>query len=102
MCHSQTSTLSYEVLYMSPKAKSKAANPVESLSFEQAYKELESIVRKLEGGQLPLDEALALFERGQALAARCGSLLEAAELKVQQLRPQVGGVALEDFEASAA
>ena len=93
MCHSQTSTLSYEVLYMSPKAKSKAANPVESLSFEQAYKELESIVRKLEGGQLPLDEALA---------ARCGSLLEAAELKVQQLRPQVGGVALEDFEASEA
>ena len=79
-----------------PKTKSKTTSAAE-LTFEQAYKELEGVVRKLEGGQLPLDESLALFERGQTLAARCGALLAEAELKVKQLRPQAGG-ALEDFE----
>lgn len=57
-------------------------------SFEEALRQLETIVRKLEGGELSLDESLALFERGQALAGRCGALLDAAELKVKQLTPQ--------------
>ena len=50
----------------------------------------------LEAGELPLEEALTLFERGQALAARCGQLLDQAELKVKQLTAEGG--ALEDFE----
>lgn len=83
---------------MSPKSKSKPKpeNTVEQLSFEQAFAELEAIVAQLEAGQLPLEESLALFERGQALAARCGHLLENAELKVKQLV----GNQLEDFEAA--
>ena len=84
---------------MSPRARKTTAAAVDGLTFEQAYKELEAITRKLEEGQLPLDESLALFERGQALAARCGALLEQAELKVKQLLPQSGGE-LADFEAS--
>ena len=68
---------------------------VEKLSFEEALRELETIVRRLEGGDLSLDMSLSLFERGQALAARCGALLDAAELKVRQIAP--GGV-LEDFD----
>jgi exodeoxyribonuclease VII small subunit len=85
---------------MSPKAKSKtkAAEPASALTFEQAFKELDDIVRQLEAGQLALDAALALFERGQALAARCGELLDTAELKVKQLTPAGGGDALEGFE----
>lgn len=83
---------------MSPKSKSKSKseNTIEQLSFEQAFTELEAIVEQLEAGQLPLEESLALFERGQALAARCGHLLENAELKVKQLV----GNQLEDFEAA--
>ena len=77
------------------KSKSKTEVAVDTLTFEQAFEELEALVQQLEAGQLALEESLALFERGQALAARCGVLLDGAELKVKQL---VGGE-LRDFEA---
>ncbi len=67
-----------------PKKTSKP-QPVEGLTFEQAFKELEDSVRQLENGDLPLEESLALFERGQALAAYCNQLLNAAELKIEQI-----------------
>lgn len=60
-------------------------NDVQSLSYEQAFAELEEIVSVLENNSKPLEETLALFERGQALAQRCASLLEQAELRVHQL-----------------
>lgn len=63
----------------------KTPKPVESLSYEEAMAELESIVAALEEGNQKLEEAMALFERGQALMKRCAELLEAAELKVRQL-----------------
>ncbi len=81
---------------MSPRPKTKP--PVEELTFEQAFEEMEQIVRQLEEGQLALDDSLALFERGQALSARCQQLLENAELKVQQLAPRTGGYGLQSFE----
>ncbi|HVN16789.1 MAG TPA: exodeoxyribonuclease VII small subunit [Anaerolineales bacterium] len=65
--------------------KSSAPKPVKNLSYEEALAELEEIVNSLEGEQNPLDEAMKLFERGQALVTRCSELLEAAELKVKQL-----------------
>ena len=78
-----------------PKTSSKKTEKlVEELSYEEALVELEGIVLALEDGQSQLEEAIKLFERGQALAARCGVLLEAAELKVKQL---VGDV-VTDFE----
>ena len=55
------------------------------LSYEEALAELEEIVAALEEEQNQLDDAIKLFERGQALAARCSVLLEAAELKVKQV-----------------
>jgi exodeoxyribonuclease VII small subunit len=57
----------------------------EEPTFESALSQLEEIVGKLEAGDLPLDEALALFEQGQKLAAFCGARLDEAQLKVQQL-----------------
>ena len=69
-----------------PKASAKSTQkPVEELSYEVALAELEEIVSALEGEQNQLEAAIQLFERGQALAARCGVLLEAAELKVKQV-----------------
>lgn len=76
---------------MPPKAKPKPPAPLDTLSFEDAFAELEEIVRQLEDGSLTLDESLALFERGQALSARCQQLLDTADLKVQQLAPRPGG-----------
>ncbi len=60
---------------------------IENLSFEEAFAELEEVVQQLEAGDLTLDQAMALFERGMALAARCNTRLDAAELRVQQLVP---------------
>lgn len=59
--------------------------PVEELSYEQAFAALEAVVSVLETEKRPLDEAMALFERGQALAQHCASLLEQAELRIRQL-----------------
>ncbi len=73
----------------------KTTTPNSELNFEQAFTQLEEIVARLESAELSLDESLALFERGQALAAQCAKLLAAAELKVKQLLP---GGELEDFE----
>ena len=69
-----------------PKPSSKKVErSVEELTYEEALMELEEIVSVLEGQQNQLEEAIKLFERGQALAARCTALLEAAELKVKQV-----------------
>lgn len=59
--------------------------PVEELAYEQAFQELEAVVSALEGDQQTLEQSLALFERGQALARRCAELLDKAELRVRQL-----------------
>jgi exodeoxyribonuclease VII small subunit len=59
--------------------------PIDSLTYEQALAELETLVAALEEEQQTLTEALALFERGQALAQHCAALLAQAELKIQQL-----------------
>jgi exodeoxyribonuclease VII small subunit len=78
-----------------PKASTKKTEKnVEDLSYEEALAELEQIVSALENEQSQLEDAIRLFERGQALAARCGVLLEAAELKVKQ----VVGEEVMDFE----
>jgi exodeoxyribonuclease VII small subunit len=81
-----------------PKPSSKKVEkPAEELSYEEALAELEEIVASLEGEQNQLEDAIKLFERGQALALRCGVLLEAAELKVKQV---VGDVVLPFEEES--
>ena len=54
-------------------------------SFEDAYRELDEIVRKLETGGLPLEENLALFEAGMRLAKLCGRRLDEAELRITQI-----------------
>ena len=76
-------------------------NDTENKTYEQAFAELESIVSILESNQGTLDQAMALFERGQALAQHCANLLERAELKVRQLSgedllPNPGGEAPDD------
>lgn len=55
------------------------------LTFEQAYTRLQQIVERLEAADLSLEESVALYEQGQALARLCGEMLDAAELRVQQV-----------------
>lgn len=61
------------------------SDEVENLSFEKAFGELEAAVQRLEAGELSLEEAITLYERGMRLAQRCSDALDAAELQVQQL-----------------
>ena len=70
-------------------------NNIDKLTFEQAYHELEETVQKLEAGDLPLADALALYQRGMALAQHCGLQLDEAELSIQALTPSGD---LVDFE----
>ena len=72
----------------------------ENINFEQALKELETIVRNLENGTIPLDDSLENFENGIKLIRRCNFLLDNAEKKVKKLtRAETGEVVEEDFTA---
>ena len=73
---------------------------VASLSFETALKELESIVTKLERGDVALEESIAIYERGEALKKRCEALLAQAEERVERIRASEGrAVGTEPFDA---
>lgn len=64
----------------------------QDISFEQLYNELEATIEKLEEGSLTLDDALALYQRGMELAGECGTMLDRAELKIQELAPNARGL----------
>lgn len=64
---------------------------VDTLSFEDALGELERIVGRLETGEASLDESIALYERGQALRARCADRLDAAQVRIEAIRLDAEG-----------
>ena len=71
---------------------------VGALSFEVALKQLEEIVSKLERGDVPLEESIAIYERGEALKQRCEALLREAEERVEKIRTVAGkAVGVEPF-----
>ena len=63
----------------------KTHDDVKAMSFEQALGELETIVSKLESGQAPLQESIAIYERGEALKAHCEALLKTAEARIEKI-----------------
>ena len=66
---------------------------VETMSFEDAMKELESVVGRLESGDVPLEDSIKLYERGAALKAHCQKKLAEAEEKVAQITTDAEGKA---------
>lgn len=77
-------------------SQSSAAAP----DFEQALAELETLVERLESGDLPLDEALQTFERGVALTRQCQGALKAAQQKVEILLKRSADAGVEPFAIS--
>ncbi|MBN8996727.1 MAG: exodeoxyribonuclease VII small subunit [Rhizobiales bacterium] len=65
--------------------------PVETLTFEKALAELEQIVGRLERGDVPLAESIAIYERGEALKNHCAKLLGEAEARVEKIRLNADG-----------
>lgn len=64
---------------------------IAAMSFETAMAELESIVAKLEKGDVELEESIAIYERGEALRAHCDALLKKAEAKVEKITLDADG-----------
>ena len=63
-----------------------ANDDIKAMSFEQALEALERIVEDLERGDVPLDQSIRIYERGEALKLHCETLLRAAEDKVEKIR----------------
>jgi len=63
----------------------KTDGPIAELTFEEALAALEQVVSQLEGGQVPLEQSIALYERGDALKKHCEAKLGEAELKVEKI-----------------
>ena len=59
----------------------------EDRTFEELQRELEDIVTRLERGDVPVDEAIALFRRGEELYRACVERLQGAELRIEELTP---------------
>lgn len=64
--------------------------PTDINSYEALYARMQAIVARLEAGELPLEEALALYEEGVTVAAACQRLLDAADLRIQELQTGAG------------
>lgn len=67
--------------------QSTPATPPEiaALSFEDALRALEEVVRALEGGEVPLDDSITLYERGEALRRHCQARLDAAQARIERI-----------------
>jgi exodeoxyribonuclease VII small subunit len=74
-----------------PEPEANGQRPVEELTFEQAYAELEQTAQALQQGQLSLDDTLKLYERGSFLSRYCLQKLDGVELKVTQLLARADG-----------
>jgi exodeoxyribonuclease VII small subunit len=77
---------------------------ISELSFEQALRELESVVRRLESGDVPLDESIDLYERGEQLRKACQSRLDAAQARIEKIVAGADGkpAGTEPFDAEGA
>lgn len=66
---------------------------IKSMTFEAALSELEQIVARLEHGDVPLEESITIYERGEALRTHCDTLLKEAEAKVEKITLSKEGTA---------
>ena len=64
---------------------------IKKLTFERAIEELETIVKRLEEGKVPLEESVAIYERGESLKRRCEELLRQAEARVDKITTDASG-----------
>jgi exodeoxyribonuclease VII small subunit len=75
------------------KAAAASGDDISHLSFEQALAALEDIVKQLERGDVPLDQSITLYERGEALRAACQARLDAAGARIERIVTGAGGAA---------
>ena len=78
-----------------------ASDDLSQMSFEQALKALEDVVRRLETGEVPLEESIDLYERGELLRKHCQARLDSAQARIEKIvaGPDGKAVATEPFDA---
>ena len=81
-------------------AETKTPADIAKMSFEEAMKELETIIDKLDGGDVPLEESITIYERGAALQRHCEDKLRQAEMRVQKIVARADGTAERAEETS--
>lgn len=67
------------------------APEIADMSFEDALRALEEVVRKLEGGDVPLDDSISLYERGEQLRRHCQARLDAAQARIEKIVQKADG-----------
>ena len=74
-------------------------NKEENITFEQAIEELETIINRLEEGDVPLDETIKLYEKGSELKDFCEKILKSAEVKIQKInqKTKTKEITIEDY-----
>lgn len=77
------------------KISAEHADDISQMSFEQALAALEDIVTQLERGDVPLDQSITLYERGEKLRAACQSRLDAAQARIERIVTNASGAAAE-------
>jgi exodeoxyribonuclease VII small subunit len=70
------------------------APDIAALTFEDALRALEDVVRKLESGEVPLDDSISLYERGEALRRHCQARLDAAQARIERIVAGPDGAAI--------
>jgi exodeoxyribonuclease VII small subunit len=70
---------------MTDHAPASAPGDIAALSFEDALRALEDVVRRLESGEVPLDDSITLYERGEALRRHCQARLDAAQARIERI-----------------
>ncbi|WP_229822174.1 exodeoxyribonuclease VII small subunit [Novosphingobium arvoryzae] len=80
---------------------SETAADIAAMSFEDALRALEDVVRKLESGEVPLDDSITLYERGEALRKHCQARLDAAQTRIEKIvaGPDGQAAAVQPFDA---
>ena len=68
-----------------PGSMDEQAPDIGEMSFEQALRALEDVVRQLESGEVPLEESIGLYERGEALRRHCQARLDAAQARIEKI-----------------
>ena len=67
------------------EAGTETVGNIAGMTFEDALRALEDVVRKLEGGEVPLDDSITLYERGEALRKHCQARLDAAQARIEKI-----------------
>ena len=85
-----------------PSRMQEQGSEISQMSFEDALRALEDVVRKLETGEVPLDDSISLYERGEALRKHCQARLDAAQARIEKIvaGPDGKAAGLEPFDAA--